>query len=88
MSKVFAMNEEKTFDTTCGTSRYFYRFFSRSHSMHTAVRLALTTFFFFSLARTALTICSHHYLGSAYLYITFTVFLPICLFMCVCGTVF
>lgn len=82
MSRIFAASEEKTFDIArlC-TSRYFYHFLSRSRSMHTAVRLAFTIFS--SLAKTALTIYSRRYLGSAYLYITFTVFLPICLFICV-----
>lgn len=80
MSKIFATSEEKTFDIARGTSRYFYRFFSRSRFMHTA---DWPLQFFFSLAKTALTIYSRRYLGSAYLYITFTVFLPICLFICV-----
>lgn len=81
MSRIFAASEEKIFDIAHDTSCYFYHFLSRSRSMHTAVRLAFTIFF--SLAKTALTIYSRRYLGSAYLYITFTVFLPICLFICV-----
>lgn len=83
VSRIFAASEEKIFDIAHDASCYVYHFLSRSRSMHTAVRLAFTIFFFFSLAKTALTIYSRRYLGSAYLYITFTVFLPICLFICV-----
>jgi len=76
MSKDSRLEETSELLTSSSTSCHYYRFFI-SFSLCTAVGLAFT-FLLVLLYEIALTIRSCHYLRSAYIYITFTVFLPIC----------